>query len=76
MKTQNRTMPGQGYKLIFYGNTLSVKRTYDICSYDENTVILKCKPHTLSIKGAGLVVSSMDTDEIYIRGKISDISFS
>ena len=76
MNNTNRTIACRGYKLVLFGNTLSVKGWYDICSYDENTVILKCRPDTLCIKGANMVVASMDADEIYIRGKISDISFS
>ncbi len=64
------------YKLLYYGNTLCIKGKYDITGYDDNTVILKCSGDLVCITGSGIAISSLDTDEIYIRGKISDISFS
>ena len=64
------------YKLLMYGNTLCVKGKYDITSYDENNVMLKCADDILSISGDNISISSLDVDNIYISGKISDISIS
>ncbi len=64
------------YKLIYYGNTLCIKGKYDITEYDDNTVILKCAGDLVCLKGDSISISSLDSDEIYISGKISDISFS
>lgn len=64
------------YKLLYYGNTLCIKGKYDITGYDDNTVILKCNSDLVCIKGVNIAITSMDIDEIYIRGIISDISFS
>lgn len=64
------------YKLLYYGNTLCIKGKYDITGYDDNTVILKCNGDLVCIRGVNIAITSMDIDEIYIRGIISDISFS
>ena len=64
------------YKLIMYGNTICIKGNYNITSYSENLVMLKCNNDILSITGTDVVVSSIDADQIYISGKISDISIS
>ena len=64
------------YKLLYYGNTLCIKGKYDITGYDDNTVILKCDGDVVCITGENICISSLDADEIYLRGKISDISFS
>lgn len=76
MAKNGNTMTYFKYKLIYYGTTLSVKGKYDITSYDDNTVIIKCADDIICVSGENLVIMSLDADEMYIKGKISDISFS
>ncbi len=64
------------YKLLYYGTTLCIKGKYDITGYDDSTVILKCANDLVCITGEKIAITSLDADEIYISGKISDISFS
>jgi len=76
MPMGDKTMTYFKYKLIYYGTTLSVKGKYDVTSYDDNMIMLKCIDEFLCITGENLVITSLDVNEIYISGKITDISFS
>lgn len=67
---------GHSYKLIMYGNKICIKGKYDVTGYSEDTVMLRCNNDIVCIKGEDVVISSLDVNEIYISGKISDISFS
>lgn len=64
------------YKLIYYGDTLCIKGRYELASYDEDSIALKCVGELIYIKGDKISVSSLDADAIYIKGKIQNISFS
>lgn len=72
----DRRIAGMGYKIIYYANTLCLKGEYSIESYDEALIIIKCSSDTVCIKGENLVIRSLGTDEIYITGNITDISFA
>lgn len=76
MSGQEKPVFDYKYKIIYYGKTLSIKGKYEVATYDDDTVILKCANDLVCIKGKNIVISSLDVDEIYISGKISDISFS
>ena len=67
---------GHSYKLIMYGNKICIKGKYDVTGYSENSVMLRCDRDVVCIKGEGVVISSLDVNEIYISGKITEISFS
>ncbi|MBR3932463.1 MAG: YabP/YqfC family sporulation protein [Clostridia bacterium] len=64
------------YRMIYYGKTLVIKGQYDIKNYDDNIIILKCENDIITLKGAYLKIDSLDVNEIYISGKITDILFS
>ena len=76
VKNSDNPVIGHKYKLIMYGNTLCIKGKYFITSYTENSVMLNCNNDIICISGSDVVVSSLDADQIYISGIISDISFS
>ena len=67
---------GHSYKLIMYGDKICIKGKYDVTSYSEDSIMLRCNNDVLCIKGEDVVISSLDVNQIYISGKISDISFS
>ena len=64
------------YRLIYYSSALVIKGIYDIKSYDDNIVVLKCGGDHITVNGINLEINSMDADEIHISGKISEIVFS
>lgn len=64
------------YRMVYYGKTLVIKGQYDIKNYDDNIIILKCENDIITLKGAYLKIDSLDVNEIYISGKITDILFS
>ncbi len=64
------------YKLIYYGDTFCIKGRYELASYDEDSIAVKCIGELIYIKGDKICVSSLDADAIYIKGKIQSISFS
>ncbi len=53
-----------------------MKGEYSVGSYDENLIILKCGKDNLCISGEGIVIDSMDGNEIHISGVFSGISFA
>lgn len=64
------------YRLIYYGSTIVVKGIYDIKSYDDNVIMLKCAQDIISVNGKNLEIKSMDVNEIHIKGKVLEIVFS
>ena len=76
MLTDTTSPSYRHYRIIYCGSTVSVKGVYDITSYDEDIIILKCASDVVCISGANLFIVSMDADGIYIRGNIDNISFS
>ena len=76
MQNAEKLIIGHSYKLIMYGDKICIKGKYDITSYSEDAVMLRCGNNILCIKGGNIVISSLDVNQIYISGKISDISFS
>ncbi len=64
------------YKMLYYGDTFCIKGRYELASYDEDSVAIKCINELIYVRGDKIFVSSLDADAIYIRGKIQNISFS
>lgn len=63
------------YKLIYQGDVLTLKGDCYVASYDENTLIIKCGKKNICLAGNGLVIDSMNTDELIISGSFNSISF-
>ncbi|MBO5743978.1 MAG: YabP/YqfC family sporulation protein [Clostridia bacterium] len=76
MHSAEHLVIGHSYKLIMYGDKICIKGKYDVTSYSEDSIMLRCNNDVLCIKGEDVVISSLDVNQIYISGKISDISFS
>ena len=76
MQSAENLIIGHSYKLIMYGDKICIKGKYDITSYSEDSVMLRCNNDVLCIKGEDMLISLLDVNQIYISGKIIDISFS
>ena len=64
------------YKLIYQNGAMCIKGNYVVASYDEDMIILKCGTDNICINGNSLFISSLNVDEIYLRGSITAISFA
>ena len=64
------------FKLIYTKSTVRIIGTYEIASYDESLVIIKCEGESICISGESIVITLFCSDEIHISGKISSISFA
>lgn len=64
------------YKLIYQNGAMCIKGSYTVASYDENMIILRCGNDNICINGESLFISSLDMDEIYLKGSITAIDFA
>ncbi len=64
------------YKLIYQGGTMCIKGCYSVASYDENIIVLRCGNDNIFINGESLCISSLNDEEIYLKGSITAIDFA
>ncbi len=64
------------YKIIYTKGSVRIIGVYEIASYDENLVIIKCENNNICISGDNIIITLFCSDEIHISGKISTISFA
>ncbi|MBR2404491.1 MAG: YabP/YqfC family sporulation protein [Clostridia bacterium] len=64
------------YKLIYTNNTVIIRGTYTIASYDSSLTIIKCASDSLCISGEELEIVLLTNDEIHIGGKVFSIAFA
>ncbi len=57
--------------------SLTVTGTEDVCSFDENEVLIRLSDSLLSVDGEGLRILSLDTEsgEILIEGTVTGLNY-
>ena len=73
MKNIQNFLYDQDYYIDIFQNCLHVYYYLDLLSLSSTSIELKLKEFTLKIEGEDLVVSSMDKQEILIKGKIKNV---
>lgn len=63
------------FQIWIINDSINILNYVEVISFSDNKVIIKCPNNTLCINGKDLIISKLLTDELLIKGKITNIEF-
>ena len=61
------------FRIIVSDNNININNYIDILLFDKDRIIIKTKNKLITIKGAELLITHLENNEIQIKGNIKSV---